>query len=82
MFGNLGLHCHKFPSGKYGFVGSIPAALGSEVPASTAAVMGGRSFWNAKRELVELKFPVFATEAEAAAFARAKGFEPTVYEGS
>ena len=27
MQGNLGLHVQKFPSGKYGFVGSVPASL-------------------------------------------------------
>jgi len=74
MFSNLGLHVIQFPSKRFGFVGSIPAALGTEVPASRAAVMGGRSFYNAAGELVEIKFPVFDTEAEARAFAASKGF--------
>ena len=74
MFGNLGLHVIKFPSGRFGYVGSIPTALGTQVPASTAAVMGCRSFRNDAGELVEWKFPVFDTEAEARAFAQDKGF--------
>ncbi len=76
MFGHkLGLHVIKFPSGRYGFVGSIPTALGTEVPASKAAVMGCRSHWNSDHtELLEWKFPVFDTEAEAKAFAASKGF--------
>lgn len=74
MFGKLGLHVIKFPSGKYGYVGSVPAALGAEIPASRAAVMGQRSFYNAAGELCEIKFPVFESEAEAKAFAAAKGF--------
>lgn len=77
MFGhNLGLHVIKFPSGKFGFVGSIPTALGQEVPASTAAVLGCRAHWNAdKTELLEWKFPVFDTEQEARDFAASKGCE-------
>jgi hypothetical protein len=74
MFGNLGLHVIKFPSGKFGFVGSIPAALGYDVPADTSAVMGGRSYTNAAGDLVERKFPVFDTEQAARDFAKSKGF--------
>jgi hypothetical protein len=74
MFGNLGLHIIKFPSGKYGYVGSVPVALGYEAPASRAAVMGGRSSYNAAGELIEIKFPVFESEIEARDFAKSKGF--------
>mgnify|MGYP001579968304 CR=1 FL=1 len=72
MFKNLGLHIIKFPSGRYGFVGSIPTTLGTEIMASTAAVMGGRAYRNAEGEIVELKFPSFDTEAKAQAFATSK----------
>lgn len=78
MFGNLGLHVIKFPSGRYGYVGSIPTVLGEQVPASTAAVMGQRAFWNEARDLVEWKFPVFESEAEARTFATSKGVEVSV----
>lgn len=70
---NYGLHIIQFPSKRYGFVGSVPSVLGTEVPASTAAVMGGRAYRNTKGEIVELKFPVFDTEAEASEFAASKG---------
>jgi hypothetical protein len=75
MFGhNLGLHVIKFPSGRFGFVGSIPVELGTEVPATKAAVMGCRSHWNAdKTELLEWQFPVFDTEHGAREFAASKG---------
>jgi len=69
---NLGLHIIQFPSKRFGFVGTIPAILGHEVPATTAAVMGGRSFFNAEGNLVEIKFPSFETEAEAKAFIASK----------
>jgi hypothetical protein len=36
--------------------------------------MGGRSFYNAAGELVEIKFPVFDTEAEAPRLRSLKGF--------
>ena len=74
MFKNLGLHVIKFPTGRYGFVGSIPAALGQEVPASRSAVMGQRSFYSASGELVEMKFPAFDTQTAAREFAASKGF--------
>jgi hypothetical protein len=75
MFGNLGLHAMQFPSGKFGYVGSIPTALGIQVPATTAAVMGQRAFRNEAGEIVEWKFPVFDSLQEAVDFAFAKGFE-------
>lgn len=75
MFGhNLGLHVIKFPSSRYGFVGSIPTCLATEIPANTATVMGQRSHWNAgKTALLEWKFPVFDSEQEAKDFATGKG---------
>lgn len=62
---NYGLHITQFPSGRYGFVGTIPVALGNEVPADKSAIMGGRAYRNTKGEIVELKFPTFASEQEA-----------------
>lgn len=75
MFGHrLGLHIIKFPSGKYGYVGSIPTALGYEVLADRAAVMGCRTHYDANGNVVEWKFPVFDTEEAAKEFASSKGF--------
>lgn len=76
MFGNLGLHVIQFPSGRFGYVGSIPTILGTEVPATTAAVMGCRSHWNAdKTQILEWKFPVFDSREAAVEFAASKGCE-------
>lgn len=73
MFGKLGLHVIKFPSGRFGYVGSIPTALGTEIPASRNAVMGCRTHYAADGSLVEWKFPTFETETEAREFAASKG---------
>lgn len=69
MFGNLGCHLMHFPSGRYGYVGTIPTVLGEQMPASTSAVLGGRAFTNLEGALVEWKFPTFATADEARAHA-------------
>jgi hypothetical protein len=74
MFGkNLGCHVIKFPSGRWGYVGNVPANLGDVVPASTSDVMGGRAHRNAAGELVTIKLRSFPTEPEARAFAAAQG---------
>lgn len=74
MFGHrLGLHVICFPSGRWGYVGSIPTALGTEVPATRADVMGCRSHINDAGDLVAWKFPTFDTETEARTFAADKG---------
>lgn len=75
MFGNLGLHIIKNPAGSYSYVGSIPAILGMEVPASTAAVMGQRAYRNERGDIVELRFPVFKSKADALEYANAHGCE-------
>jgi len=69
MFGNLGVHVIQFPSKRFGFVGTLPVALASIRAATTADVMGGRAYINDHGALVAPHFPVFATEAEARAFA-------------
>lgn len=74
MFGNLGLHVIKFPSGKFGYVGSIPIDLATMVPATTSDVMGGRASRDETGKLVAPKFPAFDTESEAIEFALSKGF--------
>jgi hypothetical protein len=77
MFSNLGLHVIKYPTGKYGYVGTIPRALGKEVPASADDVMAGRWYTNAEGKTVTTKFPIFSTSAEAVTFAKGKGFKVT-----
>lgn len=79
MFGyKLPLYVIQFPSKRFGYVGSIPTALGSEIPADASAVMGGRAHRAADGSLVEWKFPTFDTESAALAFAASKGFEARV----
>lgn len=78
MFGKATLTVIKFPVGSFGFVGSVPTALGFTVPANKSAVMGGRAFRDESGALVEWKFPTFGTEAEALEFAASKGFEAKV----
>ena len=74
MFNNLGLHIDHFPSGKYGYIGSIPTALATVTKADTAAVMGGRAWQDDTGALVMWKFPLFDTYAAALEFAQSKGF--------
>ena len=72
MFHNLGVHIIQYPTGRYGFVGTLPAILGNVVDASTADVMGGRAHTAPDGRIVTLKFPSFATELDARAYATAK----------
>ena len=74
MFGNLGLHGIKFPSGKFGFVGSVPVELCTLVPASANDVLGNRAFRNEKNDLVTWKIPIFDSRESADEFAKSKGF--------
>ena len=71
----LGLHVIRLPSGRFGYVGSIPHALCQAIPADKSAVMGGRAFRAANGELVEWKAPAFDTEQDARTFAMDRGFE-------
>jgi hypothetical protein len=75
MFGNLGLHIIKYPTGRFGYVGSVPTALASIVPMTQAGALGSRAFKNEAGEWVEYQFPVFETELAAREFAASKGFK-------
>jgi hypothetical protein len=68
-----GLHVIQFPSGRFGYVGSVPTDLGFPVPADKSAVMGGRSFRGEDGNLWEWKWPSFHSEAEALAYASHRG---------
>jgi hypothetical protein len=78
MINHAGLYVIEFPSGRFGYVGSIPTALGSEVPADRSAIMGGRAHRDATGQLVEWSFPSFATEVEAITYAAERGFTAAV----
>lgn len=66
--------CHliKFPTGKYGYVGSIPVELGDILPADVHAILGCRTFMQDGRPMM-FKAKIFNTEAEARNFAASKG---------
>lgn len=70
----LGLHVIQYPSGRWGYVGDIPTALCTEIPASTSAILGQRWHKNADGDLMEWKTPSFTGEAEAIAFAEKHGY--------
>jgi len=74
MFRNLGLHVIKFPVGTFGFVGSVPAALATMVPATTSDIRAGRALTAPNGAVVAPKFPTFPTAAAAVAFAAGLGF--------
>ena len=77
MFGHkLGLHVIEFPSGRWGFVGSIPTELGEEVPATTSDALGCRAHRGPAGELLAWKFPAFDTEAAARQYAEERGHTP------
>ncbi len=79
--GNLGVHIIKFPSGKFGFVGSVPKVLGTPQVANTADIMGGRAYRdNNTGESMVVKFPSFNSGAEAVAYAKSKGVSAKLNE--
>jgi hypothetical protein len=69
---SLGIHIISFPSGRFGYVGTLPRVLGSEQPASGSDIMGGRAYRNAAGDTVVTKFPSFVTAADAVAHARSR----------
>lgn len=76
MFGGkLGLHVIKFPSGKYGYVGSIPVDCCRRLKADRSAIMGCRAVREGE-ELVEYRTMVFETQKEALDHAFNCGHEP------
>jgi hypothetical protein len=75
MFGNLGTHINKFPSGRWGYVGTLPIILADIIDARTSDVMGCRAFKDENGNLKAYKFPTFETEKEARDFAESKNVE-------
>lgn len=74
MFGKpLGLHIIKFPSNRFGYVGSLPVCLAAEIPATEADILGCRCHRNEAGNLMAWKFPTFETEDAARTFAISKG---------
>lgn len=74
MFENLGLHTIHYPSGRWGFVGTVPTTLCEERIATTADVLGCRTHRNPGDDAIYTwRIPSFATLAEALAYAEARG---------
>lgn len=75
MFNNLGVHLQKYPTGKYGYCGSLPYGLGNEAKPSREDIMAGRFTTNPDGETVTIKFPVFDTVQAAINHAENRGFD-------
>ena len=74
MFGNLGVHLMQFPTGKWGFRGTLPIVLADEAREATMSdVMGQRAFRDNEGTLRVWHFPVFVSEVLAREYARDKG---------
>ena len=65
MLNNLPLIVMQFPTGKWGYRGSIPRCLGNDVAPTIDDIMGGRYYTNEAGETVTTKFPVFASKRDA-----------------
>ncbi len=71
------IHVNKCPTGRYNFVGTLPAALGDVVIATRAAILGNATIdeRGPKYEIMAIKFPTFNTRAAAILHADSRGFE-------
>ena len=78
---SFGLHIIKAPSGRYTYVGTVPAALCGIVAASKSDVMGGRAYESVDGDLVTVRPLSFASYGEAWDTAIYAGFEP-IHDGS
>jgi hypothetical protein len=74
---NLGIHVIQFPSGRYGFVGTLPGQLGTLEEPTTADIMGGRCVTDPNGTAWVVKFPSFETEDAARIHAALCGVELT-----
>ncbi len=72
MFKITNCHILKFPSGRWGYVGSIPLCMGELVPANTPAVLGCRTITGENGPMM-FRAKTFETENEARNFAAIQG---------
>ena len=70
----VGLHVIQYPSGRFGYVGSVPASCCNRVQANRSAVLGCRAVREGE-ELVEYVPMAFDTQQEAIDHAIMCGFE-------
>lgn len=62
-----------FPSGRWGYVGSIPTILCKKIKATSSALLGGRAWKEDDGKFYEWKVPTFETKEEAVSFAEENG---------
>lgn len=51
-FGSYGLHIIQFPSGRYGFVGTVPEVLITNAPSSFETLSAAEEFYNERISLL------------------------------
>lgn len=76
MFTTDSLTVIDCPSGRWTYVGAIPAALVELKPATKADVTAGRAFKDPQGVTVAAHVPTFGTRDEALHYARERGFNP------
>lgn len=80
---NLGTHVIQFPSGRWGYVGSLPLELGTLVPATSSDILGCRTVGkDADGKPLAAKYPSFETETEALEHAEGCGVVVTPNDAS
>ena len=69
------VHINQCPTGRYNFVGTLPARLGDVVTADRAAILGNRTLdqRGPNNEILMIKFLVFLSLAGAHAHAVERG---------
>ncbi len=72
MLGNLGTHLINYPTGRWGYVGTLPLVLATIVDPTKDDIMAGRYVTDPTGKARGYKFPRFDTEAEAREFAETK----------
>jgi hypothetical protein len=74
---HVSLHIIEFPSGRFGYVGSIPTDICEQVPADRAAILGQMAFSDPEtNDPMMWKAPSFETVEAAIAHAKDRGHSP------
>ncbi len=75
--GNLGLHVIQYPSGRFGYVGTVPDAIAYEPGATQEQINNGKQFG----ERFGPKKITFSSQEEATKYAKDRGFDVIVGGG-
>ena len=74
---HVSLHIIQFPSGRFGYVGSVPTDICEPVPADRAAILGQRAFSDPETNKPMMwKAPSFETVEAAITHAKDRGHSP------